>query len=453
MARCGRPQWGWGGGSTSSVAGVGGIWLGRRGSKTAAGRGGRATSPRETGNVPRQDVPRTEGQAKCGKPQCPAPSRLASLGDVNRLRRTAGVGLGALTALIELPYLVLAAPLLAIPAARQRVFRGARGLAEIERARLKRFFDASNGDDYDGRRALQYLLPRSLTGLLALGVWVCVGAGVAAGAFYFVQLVTGRAPGGAGDGKLLDWLPVVALGAIGVFLCGQGLIGVAALDRRLARRFFGPSSQELLRRRVSELATTRSEVVEAVNGERRRIERDLHDGVQQRLVALGVLLGRARRADDPQRSAELVRQAHEESQEALRELREVSWRVYPIALDESGLEAALESLAERATIPVDLRYAIDEPSPELATVVYFVASESVTNAAKHANANKVTIDVRWQENRLEAEITDDGCGGAQVGESGGLSGLARRVAAMDGEFSVQSPENGPTTIRVTLPCE
>ncbi|WP_336161643.1 sensor histidine kinase [Amycolatopsis sp. VC5-11] len=372
---------------------------------------------------------------------------------MNRLRRTAGVGLGALTALIELPYLVLTAPLLVIPAARQRVFRGARGLAEIERGRLKRFFDASNGDDYDGRRALQYLLPRSLTGLLALGVWVCVGAGVAAGAFYFVQLVTGRAPGGAGDGKLLDWLPVVALGAIGVFLCGQGLIGVAALDRRLARRFFGPSSQELLRRRVSELATTRSEVVEAVNGERRRIERDLHDGVQQRLVALGVLLGRARRADDPQRSAELVRQAHEESQEALRELREVSWRVYPIALDESGLEAALESLAERATLPVDLRYAIDEPSPELATVVYFVASESVTNAAKHANANKVTIDVRWQENRLEAEITDDGCGGAQVGESGGLSGLARRVAAMDGDFSVQSPENGPTTVRVTLPCE
>ncbi|WP_406638947.1 histidine kinase [Amycolatopsis sp. WGS_07] len=364
-------------------------------------------------------------------------------------RRTAGVGLGALSALIEVPYVVLATPLLAIPAARPRVFRGARRLAEIERARLQRFLDASNGDDYDGRRALQYLVPRGLTGLLALGVWVCIGAGGVAGALYFVQLVTGRAPGGTGDGTVVDWLPVVTLGAIAVFLCVQGLIGVAALDRRLARRFFGPSSQELLRRRVSELATTRSEVVEAVNGERRRIERDLHDGVQQRLVALGVLLGRARRAQDADRAAELVRQAHEESQEALRELREVSWRVYPIALDESGLEAALESLAERATIPVDLRYALDEPSPELATVVYFVASESVTNAVKHANATKITIDVR----RGEIEITDDGCGGAKVGTSGGLSGLARRVAAMDGEFSVHSPENGPTVVRVTLPCE
>ncbi|MGW7534507.1 histidine kinase [Amycolatopsis sp. NPDC054798] len=369
------------------------------------------------------------------------------------LRRTAGVGLGALTALIEVPYLALTAPLLVIPAARPQVFRGARKLAETERARLQRFFDARNGDDYDGRRALQYLVPRSLTGLLALGVWVCVGAGVVTGAFYFVQLVTGQAPGGSGDGTLLDWLPVLVLGAIAVFLCGQGLIGTAALDRRLARRFFGPSSQELLRRRVSELATTRSEVVEAVNGERRRIERDLHDGVQQRLVALGVLLGRARRANDADRTAELVRQAHEEAQEALRELREVSWRVYPIALDESGLEAALESLAERATIPVDLRYALDEPSPELATVVYFVASESVTNAAKHSAASKVIIDVREEETRLLVEITDDGCGGAKVGASGGLSGLARRVAAMDGEFSVQSPENGPTTVRVTLPCE
>ncbi|MET9261501.1 histidine kinase [Amycolatopsis sp. NPDC004079] len=369
------------------------------------------------------------------------------------LRRTAGVGLGALTALIEVPYVVLSAPLLAIPKARPKVLRGGRRLAEIERARLQRFFDASNGDDYDGRRALQYLVPRSLTGLLALGVWVCIGAGAAAGAIYFAQLVTGRAPGGTPDGTLLDWLPVLALGAIAVFLCGQGLIGVAALDRRLARRFFGPSGQELLRRRVSELATTRSEVVEAVNGERRRIERDLHDGVQQRLVALGVLLGRARRAGDAERAAELVRQAHEESQEALRELREVSWRVYPIALDESGLEAALESLAERATIPVDLRYALDEPSPEVATVVYFVASESVTNAAKHASANKVTIDVRGEETKIVAEITDDGCGGATMSESGGLSGLTRRVAAMDGDFSLQSPVNGPTTVRVTLPCE
>src|SRR6185369_16604810 len=107
----------------------------------------------------------------------------------------------------------------------------------------------------------------------------------------------------------------------------------------------------IVERRLSFLFSSRAEVVEAVNGERRRIERALHDGVQQRLVALGLLLGRARRTGD----AVLLRQAHEEVQEVLRELREVSWNVYPIALDEGGLEAALESLAERATIPVEVR--------------------------------------------------------------------------------------------------
>ncbi|WP_410671690.1 sensor histidine kinase [Amycolatopsis sp. cmx-4-68] len=369
------------------------------------------------------------------------------------LRTAAGTGLGALTALVEVPYVLAGALLLAVPAARPGVFRGARALAGLERARLRRFLGTGIGDDYGGARALQYLAPRSLLGLLAAGVCGCVALGAVAVPVFAGQLVTGRAPGGRGPAEVGAWLLTAALGLLAAFLCGQGLAGIAVLDRRLARRFLGPSGRELLRRRVSELATTRAEVVEAVNGERRRIERDLHDGVQQRIVALGVLLGRARRAGDPLRAAGLLRQAHEETQDALRELREVTWRVYPAALDESGLDVALESLAERATLPVELRYGLTgSPPPALATVAYFVTSEAVTNAAKHAAATRITIDVRAAGPAVVVEIADDGRGGARPTGRGGLTGLARRVAAADGEFTVDSPAGGPTVVRAVLPC-
>jgi signal transduction histidine kinase len=367
----------------------------------------------------------------------------------NALRTAVGVGLGGLTALAELLYLVLSALLLVVPAARPAIFRGARRFARVERDRLRYFLTYSHGNDFDGRRSLQYLVPRSLVGLLALGVWACVGAGVVTAVFYVRQLATGRAPGGQGAGTVADWLLIAGLAAIAVYLCGQGIAGVAEMDRRLARRFLGPSPREILLRQISYLATSRAEVVEAVNDERRRIERDLHDGVQQRLVALGVLLGRARRTGD----AELVRQAHEEVQESLRDLREVSWRVYPIALDESGLDVALESLAERAVVPVELRYDLAEPpSTAVATVAYFVTSESMTNAAKHAGASRIRIDVRRTGRRITVEVADDGRGGAEIGRTGGLTGLARRVAAADGEFTVDSPDGGPTVVRAVLPC-
>jgi signal transduction histidine kinase len=224
------------------------------------------------------------------------------------------------------------------------------------------------------------------------------------------------------------------------------------LDRQLAQRFLGPSPQELLRRRVTALSVSRAEVVEAVNDERRRIERDLHDGVQQRLVALGMLLGRARRTNDVDHSANLLRQAHEEAQEALQDLREVTWRVYPIALDEGGLHTALESLAERSHVPVVLRYGLpSRPSVAMETVAYFVASEAVTNTIKHAQASLLTIDVSLVSGSVVIQISDNGTGGA-VPSGGGLSGLARRVAAADGEFTVDSPPAGPTTVTAVLPC-
>ncbi len=361
---------------------------------------------------------------------------------------TAGVGLGALTALAEVLYLVPASPLLVVPSTRRVVLRGARKFADVERDRLSRFFGDHISDDYDDGGALKYLLLRILAGLLGLGVWACVGAGAVTAVVYGRQLVTGRAPGGQGTGTVGDWLLVAVPAVIAVFLCWQGMAGVAELDRRLAERFLRPSFRTVAERRMSHLFTTRAEVVEAVNGERRRIERDLHDGVQQRLVALGVLLGRARRTGN----TELVRQAHEEVQEAVRELREVAWQAYPIALDESGLEAALEALAERAAIPVELRCTLAEPPRlSLATVVYFVVSECVTNAAKHSGATRIAIDVHHADRTIVVEISDDGSGGAEPAGGGGLSGLARRVAAADGTFAVHSPAGGPTVVRAVLP--
>ncbi|MBE8524682.1 sensor histidine kinase [Amycolatopsis sp. H6(2020)] len=363
-------------------------------------------------------------------------------------RTSAGVGIGGLTGLVEVLYVVLSAPLLVVPSTRRVVLRGAYRLAAFERSRLWRFHGQVNANDYDGTRAFQYLSVRSLVGLLGLGVWVCLGAGVVTAVIYAKQLFAGRAPGGEGAGTVLGWLLIAGLATIAAFLCGQGISGVAALDRKLADRFLTPSHRILLERRMFHLIHTRAEVVEAVNDERRRIERALHDGVQQRLVALGLLLGRARRAGD----AELVRQAHEEAQVALHELREVSWHVYPIALDD-GLDAALESLAERATIPVKVRYLVLlPPSLELATVIYFVASESVTNAAKHSGATSILIDVRILGGKYVVEIIDDGSGGAKPAGTGGLAGLARRVAAADGQFTVDSPDGGPTRVRAALPC-
>jgi signal transduction histidine kinase len=193
---------------------------------------------------------------------------------------------------------------------------------------------------------------------------------------------------------------------------------------------------------------SRAGIVEAVDAERRRIERDLHDGLQQRVVALGMLLGRARRSG----SADLVRQAHEESQRILDELREIAWRVYPSALDNLGLAEALDAVAERSAVPVRIRCELaDEPPRPVATAAYFTVREAVTNAAKHSGATMITVLVTRRDATAMARVTDDGVGGADP-HGGGLAGLARRVAALDGQFAVVSPPGGPTVVEARLPC-
>lgn len=356
---------------------------------------------------------------------------------------------GAVTGLVELVYLIGAGALLVPAALRPRTRRaavrriqaGARRLAEVERWRLGAFLRAESSSDYSGGRAVEYLLVRWATGLLGGLVVLLFLYGVTVGVFWTRDALTGRS-------TALLVVAQVMLGVLGLFLSVQGFAGIAAVERRLARRFLGPSAREVLERRISELSTSRAGVVAAVDTERRRIERDLHDGVQQRLVALGMLLGRARRAPG---STELIAQAHEETRHILDELRDVAWRAYPAALDNLGLHEALLRVAERAGVPVRLRYELDERPPRaVETAAYFVVSEAVTNAAKHARAREVTVDVQ-RTDRLVVRIHDDGVGGADASGSG-LSGLARRVAALDGVFTVDSPAGGPTVIVAELPC-
>jgi signal transduction histidine kinase len=193
--------------------------------------------------------------------------------------------------------------------------------------------------------------------------------------------------------------------------------------------------------------------VHAVDAERRRIERDLHDGLQQRLVALAMLLGRARRPErTPEQAEALLRQAHEESEGVLAELREVAWRVYPSALDGPGLREALGGVAERSPVPLRLAYDVPGPLPQLVeTAAYFVVSEAVTNAAKHACATDVEVRLALKAGVLTVRVRDDGTGGADPAGAG-LSGLRGRVEALDGRLRVDSPSGGPTTVTAELPC-
>ncbi|MEV0822103.1 sensor histidine kinase [Nonomuraea rubra] len=379
-------------------------------------------------------------------------------------RLLAGVLLGTALGLAELVFLAVAAPAALIPALRPAAARGLARLTALERARLSGWLGHEPAR-HDGGYA--YLAARATLGVL--GGYICAST-----LFLTVLLLFG----GAWD---LIWgdseqvpleLPGVKLvtsgGALGI-TAGLALLGVlvlmvaavAALDRRLAAHFLGPTGEELMRRRIAELTETRSGIVRAVDDERRRIERDLHDGVQQRGVALAMLLGRARHAMDPTRGrpdataqdglADLVAQAYTESRQLLDELRSVAWRIYPTALDELGLRAALAGVAERAGVPVTVHHGLaSRPASEIETALYFVAREAITNAVKHAGAHDILVVLSEDERTVSVAISDDGKGGADP-SGGGLSGLARRVLALDGTFTVDSPPGGPTRVAATLP--
>lgn len=374
----------------------------------------------------------------------------------------AGLVLGSAAAFAELALLAATGlallPVLPWPRGRAAVLGRARAaaaaLAGWHSRRLERYLGEPAGayGPPDGDRALRYAAVRWVAGLLGLATLVVLAAGLVVAGSVLLSWAFGlegaalEDESGRATTQIVAWS--IIPGAVLLYLNLTGIAGVATLDRALGRRFLRPSRTEELRRRVDELAQTRAGAVAAVDAERRRIERDLHDGVQQRLVALGMLLGRARRQAD----SELLRQAHEESQRVLAELREVAWRVYPTALDSLGLGEALAAVAERAGMPVTVGYQVDGPIPKpVETAAYFVVCEAVTNAAKHSGASRITVEVARRGTIVDVRVHDDGKGGADP-LGGGLSGLALRVAAIDGRLTVHSPPGGPTVIGAELPC-
>jgi signal transduction histidine kinase len=245
---------------------------------------------------------------------------------------------------------------------------------------------------------------------------------------------------------------------IGVAAIGVALLPVAVLAQRplalaqahLARWLLGPS----LAARVERLTETRAGAVNAAAAELQRIERDLHDGAQARLVALAMDLGMAEeRFDrDPDGARELVGEAREEARRALAELRDLARGMRPSLLAERGLGPAVTALAARSPVPATATIDVPrKPPPQVETAAWFVVSEALANTAKHSGAERAAVWVTQRDGSLQVEVVDDGRGGADPAGAG-LTGLAQRVEALDGSLAVHSPAGGPTVVRALLPC-
>jgi signal transduction histidine kinase len=210
-----------------------------------------------------------------------------------------------------------------------------------------------------------------------------------------------------------------------------------------------------LRARVEELQSSRARIVEAGLAERRRLERDLHDGAQQRLVALRLQLRLARDqvGKDPAAAEQMLDGAMQELDEALAELRELARGIHPAVLADRGLEPALSALAGRAPLPVEVKGAPEERLPaRVEAAAYFVVAEALTNVARYSQATRATIAVERRNGHAVVEVSDDGIGGADPSRGTGLTGLADRLAALDGKLHVDSPEGGGTIVRADIPC-
>ncbi|MEU1088597.1 sensor domain-containing protein [Streptomyces sp. NPDC005892] len=267
--------------------------------------------------------------------------------------------------------------------------------------------------------------------------------------------------GGTGQARLLKlWVVESYPAAWALLLAGLLLLpplayplgALAAGRAALTRRFLRPSSTELVDR-VAELDRSRMRLVHAFEAERRRIERDLHDGAQQRLVALSMTLGLAGLERPAEPVAGLLAKARTQADEALVEIRELIRGIHPQILTDRGLGAAVEDVADRSAVPVDVELDVPERLPEaVETAVYFAVCEALTNAAKHSDASGVTVNGRCRDGELSVEVRDDGTGGADIAAGTGLQGVADRLSVVDGRLLVSSPPGGPTVVRLRVPC-
>ncbi|GAA4219090.1 signal transduction histidine kinase [Streptosporangium album] len=249
----------------------------------------------------------------------------------------------------------------------------------------------------------------------------------------------------------LEAFVALAVGLIWLALALYPLTLLATAHGMLARLLLAPRETEM-GQRLDELTRSRTRLVEAFEVERRRIERDLHDGAQQRLVALAMTLGLAKLTEGSE-MAELVDKAHGQAKLALAEIRDLIRGIHPQILTDRGLSAAVADLADRSPVPVEVSVELPVRLPEVVeSVAYFVVSEALTNVAKHSDARRAWVTGRLDGARLVVEIRDDGAGGADVSEGTGLAGLADRVSVVNGRLMLSSPHGGPTLLRMEIPC-
>ena len=316
--------------------------------------------------------------------------------------------------------------------------------------------------DVHSWRSTAYFALHALWGSL-MG-WLTLAVLTQALLLLFVPLLGSRLPDSGIS--VFGWIPVD--GVIGlasawtialVTLVVMPLVahGLTSVDVMLARWLLGRDERKVvehLTARVDTLSESRREAVDSVEAERRRIERDLHDGPQQRMVAIAMTLGMAKEAidRDPAAAAELVDEAHRSAKEAIVEMRHVARGIVPPILADRGLEAALPALAARSAVPASVEvHEVGRVDPTTEAIAYFVVSEALTNVAKHSRAEHARVVVTKDEQHLVATVTDDGRGGADPSRGTGLTGLRQRVSAVDGTLEVTSPTGGPTTLTATLP--
>jgi signal transduction histidine kinase len=267
----------------------------------------------------------------------------------------------------------------------------------------------------------------------------------------WAEMVSGFSQSGSpgnGFGRLL-------LGLVALFAWPLVARLGSSLDVSLARWLLGPSRSGQLSAEVQRLGEARTLAVESAESERRRIERDLHDGLQPKLVSLALELGlaKARFERDPDSAWSLINQAHEEAKTAIEDLRGLVRGIHPSVLDERGLDAAFSALVASCAVPVRVEVSLSKRLDQaVEAVAYFVVAEAITNVTKHSGASRASVMITEASGLLRVLVEDDGGGGASAEPGGGLAGLAARVAAIDGTFRVTSPPGGPTHIEAVIPC-
>lgn len=269
------------------------------------------------------------------------------------------------------------------------------------------------------------------------------------------------AAGGTGEARVLKlWITESYPAALALLLAGLLLLpplayplgALAAGRAALTRRLLTPPGAELVSR-IAELDRSRIRLVHAFEAERRRIERDLHDGAQQRLVALSMTLGLAGLERPAEPVAGLLAKARTQADEALVEIRELIRGIHPQVLTDRGLGAAVEDVADRSAIPVDVRIDVPDRLPEsVETAAYFAVCEALANVAKHSGATRARVHGSVTAGELAVEVQDDGGGGADIAAGTGLQGVADRLSVVDGLLLVSSPPGGPTVVRLRVPC-